>query len=97
MGDETRQITVKLQETIVTMAGQVGEIHGWRDSVDKRLDGVDEKLSIANGRTDSLEKTRDENIGKSKRSATIKKNVAWGLGILTGVGGLAFGIMRMLQ
>ena len=91
------EITPELQKTILTMAGQVGEIHGWRDSVDKRLDGVDRKLSIANGRTDSLEKTRDENIGKSKRSATIKKSVAWGLGIMTGVGGLIFGIMRMLQ
>ena len=91
------EITPELQKTILTMAGQVGEIHGWRDSVDKRLDGVDRKLSIANGRTDSLEKTRDENIGKSKRSATIKKSIAWGLGLMTGVAGLVFGIMRMLQ
>ena len=96
MGDETRQITVKLQDTILTMAGQVGEIHGWRDSVDKRLDGVDKKLSIVNGRTDSLEKTRDENIGKGKRLATIKKSVAWGLGVVTGIAGLVFGIMRLL-
>ena len=91
------EMSPELQKTILKMAGQVGEIHGWRSSVDKRLDGVDRKLSIANGRTDSLEKTRDENIGKSKRSATIKKSVAWGLGIMTGVGGLIFGIMRMLQ
>ena len=90
------EITPELQKTILKMAGQVGEIHGWRDSVDKRLDGVDRKLSIANGRVDSLESTRDENIGKGKKLASIKKSIAWGLGIMTGVAGLVFGIMRML-
>ena len=44
----------KLEDVIREMAGQVGEIHGWRDSVDKRFDGVDERLHTQHGRIDDV-------------------------------------------
>ena len=63
---ETRQI----DDVIRTMAVKVGEIHGWRDSVDKRFDGVDERLGTQNGRIDDLETFEDET--KASRKTTTK-------------------------
>ena len=63
---ETRQI----DDVIRKMAVKVGEIHGWRDSVNNRLDGIDEKLSTQNGRIDDLETFEDET--KASRKTTTK-------------------------
>ena len=60
----------KLDDVIREMAGQVGEIHGWRDAVDKRFDGVDERLDTQNGRIDNLETFEDET--KASRKTTTK-------------------------
>ena len=101
---ETRQIVEKLDDVIRTMAVDVGKIsitqaiiQTKQDSTYTTVGRIEEKVNKINSRVDSLESTRDENIGKSKRSATIKKGIAWGLGITCSVAGLIFGIMRVLQ
>ena len=97
MGDETRQITNKLEDTIMGIYNKVGDIAITQAVIVTKQDLMHVDVKKINSRVDSLETTRDENVGKSKRSATIKKSVAWGLGVMTGVAGLVFGIMRMLQ
>ena len=104
MGDESRQITNKLEDTIMSIYNKVGDIsisqatiiaNGKSMHTDiRKLNG---RLATVEEKTDSLESTRDESVGRGKKSATIKKGIAWGLGIMTGVAGLVFGIMRMLQ
>ena len=94
---ETRQIVEKLDDVIRTMAVDVGKISITQAVIVTKQDLMHVDVKKINSRVDSLESTRDENIGKSKRSATIKKGIAWGLGITCSVAGLIFGIMRVLQ
>ena len=96
MGDESRQITNKLEDTIMGIYNKVGDIAITQAVIVTKQDLMHVDVKKINSRVTSLEKTESENVGKSKRSATIKKNVAWGLGVMTGVAGLIFGIMRML-
>ena len=87
----------KLDDVIRTMAVDVGKISITQAVIVTKQDLMHVDVKKINSRVDSLESTRDENIGKSKRSATIKKGIAWGLGITCSVAGLIFGIMRVLQ
>ena len=96
MGDETRQITNKLEDTIMGIYNKVGDIAITQAVIVTKQDLMHVDVKKINSRVDSLETTRDENVGKSKKSSTIKKSVAWGLGLMTGGAGLVFGIMRML-
>ena len=89
---EARQI----DDVIRTMAVDVGKISITQAVIVTKQDLMHVDVKKINSRVDSLESTRDENIGKSKSSATIKKGIAWGLGITCSVAGLIFGIMRML-
>ena len=97
MGEETRQITNKLEDTIMGIYNKVGDIAITQAVIVTKQDLMHVDVKKINSRVTSLEKIESENMGKSKKAASIKKSVAWTLGILTGVGGLAFGIMRMLQ
>ena len=94
---ETRQIVEKLDDVIRTMAVDVGKISITQAVIVTKQDLMHVDVKKINSRVDSLESTRDENIGKSKMSATIKKGIAWGLGITCSVAGLIFGVMRYLQ
>ena len=96
MGDESRQITNKLEDTIMGIYNKVGDIAITQAVIVTKQDLMHVDVKKINSRVTSLETTRSEDTGKSKRSAAIKKSVAWGLGIMTGVAGLVFGIMRLL-
>jgi len=97
MGDETRQITNELKDTIMGIYNKVGDIAITQAVIQTKQDAtygtvgrIEEKVNKINSRVDSLESTRDKDIGKSKRSTAIKKSVAWILGIISSVIGLAF-------
>ena len=90
---ETRQI----DDVIRTMAVDVGKISITQAVIVTKQDLMHVDVKKINSRVTSLEKIESENIGSSKKLATIKKSIAWGLGLMTGVAGLIFGIMRMLQ
>ena len=89
-GDETRKITTRLEDVIRGMAGQVGEIHGWRGSVDRRLDGVEKGLGTQNGRIDDLESSRDKSIGMG----TV---LGWVGGFLIGLPSLTYGVIKVVE
>ena len=97
MGEETRQITNKLEDTIMGIYSKVGNILITQAVIVAKQDLMHVDVKKINSRVTSLETTRSENVGKGKKSASIKKSIAWGLGIMTGVAGLIFGIMRVLQ
>ena len=97
MGEETRQITNKLEDTIMGIYNKVGDIAITQAVIVTKQDLMHVDVKKINSRVTSLETTRSESVGKGKKSASIKKGVAWGLGITCSVAGLIFGIMRMLQ
>ena len=96
MGDETRQITNKLEDTIMGIYNKVGDIAITQAVIVTKQDLMHVDVKKINSRVTSLETTRSEDTGKSKKSASIKKGIAWTLSIMGVVGGFVFGIMRYL-
>ena len=90
MGEETRKVVDKLDNVIRGMAKSVAIIETKQEATYGTVGRIEAQVNKINSRVDSLESTRDEDIGKSKRSAAIKKSVAWGLGITGSVVGLLF-------
>lgn len=90
MGQETIAFKKELEKVIRDMAGQVGEIHGWRGSVNRRLDGVEKGLGTQNGRIDDLESSRDKRIGMG----TV---LSWVGGFLVGLPSLTYGVIKVVE
>ena len=91
-GDETRQITIRLEDVIRGMADKVGDIAITQATICTKQDAMHTDVRKINGRlatvekkTDKLESWRDKILGGGK--------VIGGLVVLIG---LIFGVLRML-
>lgn len=94
MRDDRRlmqQIADKVNGIAVTQATQITKSDAMHTDVRK----INGRVTTVEIKVDSLESTRDKNIGKSKGSASIKKTVAWTVVIMGTIGGLIFGTIRM--
>ena len=82
-------LTLKQEQTHIEVLQVKKELHLTKVEIEK-----------VNGRVGNLEldsKTRiAKHQGKKQMSASIKKNITWVLGIVTGVGGLIFAAFKWL-
>ncbi len=97
MGDETRQITNKLEDVIRSMADKVGDIAITQATICTKQDNMHEDVKETqvnvkkiNGRVNSLESTRDKNRG-------MAKVWGWVAVFVIGLPGLAWGIIKVVE
>jgi len=97
MGEETRQITNKLEDVIRSMAVDVGKISTTQAVIQTKQDStyttvgrIEEKVNKINSRVDSLESTRDKAKG-------MGKVLGWVFGFVIGIPGLAWGVIKVVE
>ncbi len=96
-GDETRQITIRLEDVIRGMADKVGDIAitqavivTKQDSMHKDVKKINGRLRTVEDKTDDLESSRDKNKG-------MVRVFSWVGGFLVGLPSIAWGIIKVVE
>ncbi len=97
MGDETRQITNKLEDVIRGMASEVTETRVTQATLIANVGNMHKDIKKINGRVTAVEKDNDSLKSTRDKNRGMVKVLSWLGGFLIGLPSIAYGIIKVVE